>query len=246
VLAAEAAWLDRLRAAGLGVAVVHPDADGSLGTEVDGRTCVLLDWVEGRSLRTRLSAPAMVALGRLAARLHAETEGHPMPAGIPVADRVLYWRLDPAFPGADLPFRDVFAAALERAEGELAALWRDPPSAPRLLHGDLAPANVVVTAEGELVPIDFQDLVWGLDVQDLSITLTALSRLPDGERLSAAFRRGYAAERPWPELPPATWGALDAARRLHQIALTTSEHPVPELDGYLPERAERMRRYLAG
>ena len=36
------------------------------------------------------------------------------------------------------------------------------------------PANVVVRPGGELVPIDFQDLVRGFEAQDLAITLAWL------------------------------------------------------------------------
>jgi Ser/Thr protein kinase RdoA (MazF antagonist) len=245
-LDAEAAWLSRLRAQGWGVAVVHPDREGRLGTPVADRTCVLFDWVVGRSLRTRLSGSTAAGLGRLAARLHRDAEAWQLPRqpDVLVADRVVYWRLSRRLPDLEVADRSVFAEALDRAEAAVAELWRDPPHPPHLVHGDLSPANVLVTSAGKLVPIDFQDLVWGLEVQDLAITLAVLRRLPDGDRLAGAFRQGYAATRPWPDVPPGLWEALYAARALHQIELTVELHDPAELGEYLAGHAERLRSWL--
>jgi Ser/Thr protein kinase RdoA (MazF antagonist) len=50
---------------------------------------------------------------------------------------------------------------------------------------------VIVSPSHGLVPIDFQDTVLGFEVQDLSITVSALRRFPDGDRLVHAFRTEY-------------------------------------------------------
>jgi Ser/Thr protein kinase RdoA (MazF antagonist) len=250
-LEAEGAWLRRLRDDGVTVPALHANTAGQFGTPVAAgpsgtRVCALFDWIAGRSLRTRLTAPAAAALGRLAARLH-ESARDWTPADPPdvlVADRVLYWRLPTRLTAPDLPFRTLFADALDRAQAAVDALWRTPPHRPHLLHGDLTPANAVAAPGGTIVPIDFQDVVRGFDVQDLAISVAALRRAPAGPRLTEAFREGYAAVRPWPDVSPAVFESLIAARALHQINLTLNLREPADLSGYLAGRAERLLDWL--
>ena len=58
--------------------------------------------------------------------------------------------------------------------------------------------------------IDFQDLIWGFEVQDVAIALLALNIHGDTGRWAAAFRSGYESVRPWPEADP---GLTRGARR---------------------------------
>jgi Ser/Thr protein kinase RdoA (MazF antagonist) len=247
----EGTWLTRLADCGIHVPRLRRNQAGRFGTEVDDgqgpRTCALSDWVAGRSLRSRVTAPTAAALGDLAARLHGNAEAWSLPdaAAVLAADRVLYWRLPGRLTDSDIPFHSLFADALDEAQTVLDGLWRAPPHQPFLLHGDLTPANVIRGDDGRLVPIDFQDLVWGLDVQDVAITLTALQRAPGGARLVDAFRDGYAARRPWPDLPPPLLDALLATRALNQINLAVNSKSAAELAEYLPPRAERLRLWLA-
>jgi Ser/Thr protein kinase RdoA (MazF antagonist) len=246
-LQTEGEWLRRLRARGLTVPTVHRDRSGAEGTEVaapDGttRTCALFDWIPGRLLRTRLTPRSAAALGALAARLHDDAAGAPPPDGVLVADRVLHWRLPDRI--SALPAGDVFAEALHESQQVLDRLWAAAPHPPHLLHGDLTPANVIVSRDGGLVPIDFQDLVVGFDVQDLAVTIAVLQRIPDADRLEQAFREGYRVHRPWPELPEPLLDALLVARALNQINLTVALHGVEPLGDYLAQHAERLRAWL--
>jgi Ser/Thr protein kinase RdoA (MazF antagonist) len=250
-LETEAAWLRRLGEHGMVVPALRPNRAGHFGTEVTigdaaPRTCALFDWVAGRSLRIRLTAPTAAALGRLAARLHASAEAWALldPPDVLVADQVLYWRLPVRLTAPDIPFGGVFAAALDRAQAVLDELWRTPPHRPYLLHGDLTPANVIVARDRTLVPIDFQDVVWGFDVQDLAISIAALRRASGGTRLVDAFRDGYAAHRPWPALPPELFEALVAARALNQINLTVNVHSPAHLGDHLAAHAQRLQEWL--
>jgi Ser/Thr protein kinase RdoA (MazF antagonist) len=250
-LETEGDWLRRLGDHGMLVPALRTNRAGEVGTDVAvrdaaPRTCALFDWVAGRSLRTRLTAPTAAALGRLAARLHSDAEAGALadPPDVLVADRVLYWRLPARLTAPDIPFSGVFADALVRAQAVLDELWRTPPHRPYLLHGDLTPANVVVTGDGTLVPIDFQDVVWGFDVQDLAISITALRRAPGGTRLVDAFRNGYATHRPWPAFPPELFDGLVAARVLNQINLTVNVHGPAHLGDHLAAHAQRLQEWL--
>ncbi len=181
------------------------------------RICMLFGWVAGRPLRQTMSVAAAGQMGTLAARLHdhaaARTGGAP---GVLVADRVLYWRVENRL--GEVASSALVGEALDRAQRFLSELWAHPPHPPHLIHGDLTPDNILVD-DGTLVPIDFQDLVWGLDIQDLAIAWSALAPFDEQGRLRDRFRAGYATVRPWPELDPETLSALIAARRLHQLNL---------------------------
>jgi hypothetical protein len=94
------------------------------------------------------------------------------------------------------------------------SLWQSPPHPPHLVHGDLTPQNVIVSPHPGLVPIDFQDTVRSFEVQDLSITVSALRRWPDSDRLVNAFRSGYCECRAWPDASRGSPAALELRRGL--------------------------------
>ncbi len=252
--AVEVAWHHRLRQQGVCVPAVVANVGGESVTLVSDdcaehgfRACVLFEWVAGRSLRTCLTGRRAAALGRLSARLQRHAVGwSPSGAGdVLRAERVLYWRLPETLrvAGSRFGFGTLFADALARAQSAADSLWRSPPHPPRLLHGDLTPANVIVSPPSGLVPIDFQDTVRGFEVQDLSITVAALRRWP-GARLVDAFRSGYGECRAWPEVSPALFESLIIARGLHQMNLTLNMTDIGGLERYVAGHAERVRAWM--
>lgn len=102
---------------------------------------------------------------------------------------------------------------------------------------------MIVSPPSGLVPIDFQDTVRGFEVQDLSITVAALRRWPDGGRLIDAFRSGYGECRAWPEVSPALFESLIIARGLHQMNLTLNMTDIGGLERYVAGHAERVRAW---
>jgi Ser/Thr protein kinase RdoA (MazF antagonist) len=162
------------------------------------------------------------------------------------ADRVLYWRLPERLPeaGSRFGFGTLFTDALARAQLAVDSLWQSPPHPPHLVHGDLTPQNVIVSPLTGLVPIDFQDTVLGFEIQDLSITVAALRRWPDGDRLAGASHSGYTENRPWPDVSPALFESLIVARGLQQLNLTLNIAGTDGLDSYVASHAERVRAWL--
>ena len=253
--AVEAAWHRRLRRHGVFVPDVLANADGEFATLVaddraqhGARVCMMSEWVAGRSLRTRMTGPRAAALGRLSARLHHDGSGWSPPGAADVlrADRVLYWQVPDrlAAAGSRFGFGTLFTDALARAQAVVDSLWQSPPHSPHLVHGDLTPHNVIVAPRTGLVPIDFQDMVWGFEVQDLAFTVSALRRWPDGDRLIDAFRAGYGECRAWPDVSPALFDSLVAARGLQQLNLTLNLAGINELDSYVASHAEWVRAWM--
>jgi Ser/Thr protein kinase RdoA (MazF antagonist) len=249
---AEAAWLAALRRdVGLAVPQVIPARDGSVIVWVStagvpgARSCVLFEWVRGQRLRERLRADLVRKLGALTAVVHEHGAGYlsEPPAGALVADRVLYFRAAPRLVELRPAYGSLLDDAVARAQQVLDALWRNPPHRAHLLHGDLQSGNVMVRRRAVTL-IDFQDLIWGFDVQDVSTALLALEQHGDTGSWSEAFRAGYAAVRPWPDTDPDTDAALRAARHLNILNFGMSVGG-PHVDAFIARHATAIREWMA-
>jgi len=248
----EAEWLAALGAEGIApVPRVVPTGDGHLTTEAGApgvpreRLCMAFGWVEGRPLRLRPRPDLVRAMGRISALLHEHARAHfSSRPRVLVADRVLYWRNEPRLDELTPVFGTILVEALDRAERTVDDLWRHPPHPPHLVHGDLGPSNAMVSRD-RLVVIDFQDLFWGFDVQDLAITIGFLNRYPDPRGMVGAFRAGYREVRRWPDLSPARLDALIAARDLHQLNLGLNLR-WPGLEGFIAAKVRAISGWMTG
>jgi Ser/Thr protein kinase RdoA (MazF antagonist) len=235
----EAAWVNVLHAAGFPVARVVPARNGSAVVDCEGRRCLLFDWVDGRRLRDE-PAPAFVhATGAVLAALHEQATGYltDAPAGALVPDRALYLRVEDRLAELRPQFGTVLEDARERVQVAFDALWRNPPHAPHLLHGDVQPNNVIVD-DGRVTVIDFQDLMWGFEIIDIVITMR---HMPHGD----AFRAGYETRRPWPDADPEAWAALGAARHLNILNLGLAGDR-PKLAEVVSRHAEPVVAWMTG
>jgi Ser/Thr protein kinase RdoA (MazF antagonist) len=242
---AEARWTDELSALGLTVPRVIRSKEGASSVLVDddgeARVCTLSSWVDGETLSRPMAPADAMALGELAARLHtASAPRSARPDGALDGRHVLLFCLPDLLGGA--PYADVFTAARDRAQSALDRLWA-AAGTPRLMHGDLIPANVVRTRKG-LVPIDFQDLFWGHREQDIAITLFSCLRDDDDGTLAECVRTGYERELAWPEFDVIGLDDLYAGRRLMMANLAMALDRTGR-DEYLTVHADALRRYLA-
>jgi Ser/Thr protein kinase RdoA (MazF antagonist) len=248
----EAAWLAALlRDVGLAVPQVIPARDGSVlvwasqAGVPEARSCVLFEWVSGQRLRERLGADLVRRFGEVTAVVHEHAAGYltEPPAGVLVADRVLYFRAPPRLGELRPAYGSLLDDAVSRAQQALDELWHNPPHRAHLLHGDLQSGNVMVS-RNSVTLIDFQDLIWGFDVQDVSMALLALEQHGDTGSWSEAFRGGYEAVRPWPDADPATLAALRAARHLNILNYGMSVDG-PDTEAFIARHAAAIREWMA-
>jgi Ser/Thr protein kinase RdoA (MazF antagonist) len=149
------------------------------------------------------------AVGALTARLHQQGAAYltAEPVGALVHDAVLSFRISNRLADLRPRFGTVLEDAVDRAQRDIDALWGNPPHPPHLFHGDVNLGNVLVDGD-RVTLVDFQDLFWGFEIQDVVIATVSLPH-------ADAFRAGYESVRPWPEAEPSTVAALEAARRLN-------------------------------
>jgi Ser/Thr protein kinase RdoA (MazF antagonist) len=225
--AVETAWLTALRAeTGIDAPLPIANREGSFVTTVEAagvpeaRTCVRFEWARGRRLSETMNDAGAEAVGRLLAQLHAHGAtfdgGRRQP--VLIGDRALGFTLPDLIPRNDPVDGTMLGEALDRCQSAIDALWARPPHPPHILHGDLHPNNVLVW-RGHLTPIDFQDLLWGFEIQDVSITTSSFEWYPDSAALAASFRAGYEQLRAWPAEDDALLGTLIAARHLSVLNL---------------------------
>jgi Ser/Thr protein kinase RdoA (MazF antagonist) len=102
----------------------------------------------------------------------------------------------------------------------------------------------VIVNRGTVTPIDFQDLAWGFEVQDIAITLCALHRFADASTLVDAFFHGYREVRGVDEIDPVVLASLVAGWRLQQLDLGLTLRK-PGLTEFVARSEHLIRQWMA-
>ena len=163
------------------------------------RFCSVMSWVHGKIVRERFDHTIAHGMGVVLAGLHEHAADY-VPPSIPpgiVANRVVYFGDTSRLANYESTYGSMFVEAIDRVQIQIDELWRSPPHRPHLLHGDFGPQNVM-RHRTRLTPIDFQDLQFGFELQDVAITVNDLRRLYNDESLIDAIKSGYRTARPWP------------------------------------------------
>jgi Ser/Thr protein kinase RdoA (MazF antagonist) len=244
---AEAEWTAHLAACGLRVPQVVATRAGTASTEVSiagvpgARECVLLTWTAGYRLRCPISVKEVREIAVLCARLHATPDARAQAGGALDGRLALLFEIPNRLGSLRADYGPLFAEALRRAQRALDDLWRHAPCPPRLLHGDLNPGNVLRTRRG-LTAIDFQDVTWGHEQQDLANTLFGIVRDDHDGELFQAFRSSYAEHRAWPDLDETLLADLFAVRRLMMVNLALERQRGRR--EYVSHHARALHAYL--
>jgi hypothetical protein len=104
-----------------------------------------------------------------------------------------------------------------------------PHPAPRLIHGDAVPGNLIVTRAGRVLPIDWQCPARGDPAEDLATFLSpAMQRIYRGRPLSAATAAAFLAAYPCAEIVARTRAMLPVFRwRMAAHCLWKAERGAP-------------------
>jgi Ser/Thr protein kinase RdoA (MazF antagonist) len=215
----ELQWLDYLdRDAQLPIASPRPTLAGPFSTAAhspelpEPRTCSLIHWLAGDSLRDRarshtLSRADLEAVGRLLAQLHDRAARWTPPAGFQrprwdweglfgkgagySADGTGLWDLVPP------TYRPLFRSVSDRM-GQVMAELGEGEDQFGLIHGDFWVGNLLVFKD-EIRVIDFADCGWGYWGYDLARFLSYFIHRDDAAQCLAACLSGYCQIRPFPE-----------------------------------------------
>lgn len=245
----EAQWLRLLKRDGIKAPINIPSVDhrstvsASLPSVEGNRDCAMFTWVPGRPVAEKLSDELMSECGGLLARLHdhaASTNHEVNDPQVVAARNAVYLPTDNRILHYQSQFGSLLVEAYARSQGVIDSLWQVPPHAPHLLHGDFGPHNVLAWIK-QHCPVDFQDLQYGFDVQDLAITIADLRRTTP--EYVTPFIEGYSAVRTWPDFSPDIERSLAIARSLNVMNLGLHLER-PALGEYIEGHCRRIRRWM--
>lgn len=236
-LRSELQWIAALRESGVDVPTVVAAEDGSLmvtasGPGVEGaRRIDLFEWIDGRPLGTsergideglRDVGDVYRKVGHLMASLHNHASEWTFPIGFQrrrwdleglVGEQPLwgrFWDLAALKPAE----RDLLVRARDRVRLELAALACSTQRDDRfgLIHADFVPENLLLTNDGQVKLIDFDDSGYGWHMFDLATALYFIQENRSYAVAKQSLIEGYRAHRDLPDEWLDTLGVFMTAR----------------------------------
>lgn len=202
-------------------------------------------WLDGPDVG-ELDAVTARELGRVMATLHEQAEGWTPPAGGTLSrfDTPLFGDVDvlDTAPSLTPEGRAVLDRAREATAGAFAAVHDDLALMP--VHADLHGGNLKWDGE-RLAVFDFDDSGLGLPVVDLAVS-TFYLRGGDPAH-EQALRAGYAEVRPLPDVDPARFEGLVAARQLllaNSLQAITTAELRRDAEQYLAVTIDRLGHWL--
>lgn len=233
----ELLWVEALqRDAGVPTPSPRHGADGDLVQFISDTagalwTAVGFDFVVGAILEDQTGfASRFRELGRLTARLHDHARGWAAPAGF----RRFSWTLDDMTgPTArwgdwrDAPLTGADRTVVERAETAARVALAGIARTPRrwgLIHSDLRPSNVM-THEGAMTIIDFDDCGYGYFLYDFGAALTFYEHRPEALEMAGNWLDGYRQLTSLGRADLEIAGALSLMRRLTMLGWATTHRP---------------------
>lgn len=219
----------------------------SVGSETFGRPLLVTaaSWLEGPDVG-ELDVAMAGELGRTMALMHLQSSDWRLPAGgsLPRFDTPLFGDEDLLRSAAGLDAEQ--CAVLEEASEKMARAFekvRDG-SALRPLHADLHGGNLK-WANNRLAVFDFDDC--GLGVPELDLAITTFYLRSGSSAREEALLAGYAEVTPLPEVQPAHFEAMVAARQLllaNSLLASTTAELRAEAQQYLHVTVSRLRHWL--
>lgn len=221
-----------------------------------GRHAVLFERLPGRMVGRTYGVPTMRKLGALLAQLHLHAQSLERPAWfarrrlsapVCVGPEGLFG--DPLkVPDLSAGYRDLMAQVNARVMRELAD-YEARGDRMGLIHNDLHFYNLL-TDQGELRALDFDDCVVSYWMSDLMIAIRMMRKRPDQPRLREALLEGYCQHRAVERADLEVLGALGVMSLNMGLAWCNSRRALPRIQKQLPMilqfTQEANRRYLEG
>lgn len=255
----EVSWLDAIGKE-TGLDVVQPIATSEGKLIVDEfdesiekeRACVLFSWVPGRPMGDGSGPFAYRLLGSMSASLqqHGRTWMPPTPERMRLWDEVFYYRQDsdPVIiqnPAYGHLFTGPRATTIRKARDLAQGVLDDSYAAavPQVVHGDLHEWNVHF-ASSRIYALDFEDVMWALPAQDVSICLYSSRNSEVKADIRAAFQKGFESVAPWPIVDERQLDGFHAARQIMLMNYAGRTLPVDEAAAYLDDVMPWLDRYV--
>lgn len=187
------------------------------------RRCVVMSWIPGSLLGTKLNEANLFMMGTLFARLHEHGATFTPPNGFTERKMdSIYARGEPdvlfseACHDAFTSITDEILRQTDEKVREAFTYLYKTSKGLQVIHNDLHHDNIKIY-HGRLFPLDFEDTIWGYPVQDIAMALQDLmvDVAPDEyDPFQSAFREGYESKRRWPENYEGQIDTLRAGRML--------------------------------
>jgi Ser/Thr protein kinase RdoA (MazF antagonist) len=215
-LRSELQWMAALQKEGFELPRVVPSVDGRLfvRSRVDSsasfRQVDMFEWIEGRQLGTSDNGLASGlgdtertyrTIGSLMARLHNQAVAWSMPTGFErqrwdvtglVGEQPLwgrFWELA----ALSEPQRELLMRARDRVRRELESMSHSADAAQcfSLIHADFVPENLLISSEGQVRLLDFDDAGFGWHLFDIATALYFIQDDPLYAAAQAGLIAGY-------------------------------------------------------
>jgi Ser/Thr protein kinase RdoA (MazF antagonist) len=256
----EVSWLDALaRDTDLDVARPIRTAGGALivdeyDSQIDKeRSCVLFSWIPGQPMGSGSGPFAYRLLGQMCASLqvHGRDWTPPPAAELRTWDRVFYYQEDLGPVIIENPlYSHLFDTARVTTIRKATALAETviaesyDADAPHLVHGDLHEWNVHM-AGSRLYAFDFEDVMYALPSQDISICLYSSRNSEIRNEIRSAFRRGYEAIAAWPLQDDRQLDGFHAARQIMLMNYAGRTLRMGEAADYIDQVMPWLERYVS-
>ena len=216
------------------------------------RPVVLFDWRHGRFELRRPRVETLRKAGRFLAALHTHTASWAVPPGFSRQRWDLRGLTGGNVGGSLALIPAAHRSLVADAVAKIAAVFDQLGDASmQLIHADLHGANRLLTADGRLAAIDFDDCGVGHLAYDIAVTLSYLRAEPGYAQLRTALLAGYREVRVFDAVHERAIEDFFALRRLHiwlWVLARRADHPTfrARAAGVTERAVGLLRSYVAG
>ena len=206
---------------------------------------VMYSWLDGEELGDEPTQSQLHEVGRAIATLHQESTNFVLSpdSSLPIFND-FFWGTEDHLFSAKSVLSDKDRALIEQAYDQIMKytneLYQNSPV--HIIHADMHGWNLMWN-EGQLSVFDFDDCGYGVEAQDLAVTLYYL----DTPEQDEAILNGYKSVRPLPTFSQNALKALLLQRRLlllNYLFETKNQEHKEMLPAYLEKSLERVLTFL--